>query len=125
MEVKKETIENHRAKFPLPFDEITFYSSFEQLLGKTPNDYKPNERYDRWSKAMNLLRENGHEDEYDFWATIKGSNESCYGCALRDEQRNWCRWSELPPNYNPILKDVGMACMGLGYEGQQIIKFEN
>lgn len=119
---EKEIIK-HRSKHPLAFEEITFYSSFEQILGKTPKDYTPEERYERWSKNMELLRENGSQAAYDFWGTILGSNETCYGCANRDENRNWCLWSELPPNYNPVIKNMGMACMGLGYEGQQILKF--
>lgn len=124
MEIDEKTIENHRAKFPLPFDEITFYSSFEQLLGKTPQDYTAEERFDRWSKNMGLLRENDCEDAYDFWGTISGSNETCFGCTHRDEARNWCLWSELPPNYNPVIKNIGMACMGLGYDGQQQLQLQ-
>ncbi|RZJ33738.1 MAG: hypothetical protein EOO51_12670 [Flavobacterium sp.] len=78
MEIDAKAINAHRAKFPLPFDEITFYSSFEQLLGKSPGDYTPDERFERWQKNMGLLKENGCDDAYDFWGTISGSDETCY-----------------------------------------------
>ena len=119
MKISQAEIDAHRKRFPLPFSEITFYSSFEQLLGKSPDDYSPDERYLRWNRNMDLLIAAGYDDAYQFWGTIAGSNETCNGCVNRDENRNWCVWSELPCNYNPVLKNIGMACMGLGFDGQQ------
>ncbi len=124
MRISKKTIEKHRAKFPISLDEITFYSSFEQILGKTSKDYDSTDRYERWYKAMFLLKKSGNKSSYEFWNTISGSNETCFGCTHRDENRNWCRLYGLPPNYNPVLKNIGMACMGLGFEGQQEMEFE-
>lgn len=117
--VSKETIAEYREKYPLPFDEISICASFEQILGRMPEDFTPEERYKRWARCMELLKQEGQTEAYEYWATTKGSDEMCHGCVLRDNERNWCRWSELPANYNPILKNVGMACGGIGYDGQQ------
>jgi hypothetical protein len=114
----EEQIKEHRSIHPLPFEQITMYSSFTQLVGHVPTDYTPAERYERWTKNMNLLKEAGKMDSYNLWATKAGSDETCMGCIHRDEGKNWCKWSELPCNYNPALKDIGMACMGLAYDTQ-------
>lgn len=118
-------IQKHREKIPLPFDEITYYSSFEQILGSKPSDYSVEERKKRWFRNGELLKE-VNPDAFEFHFTTNGSNETCYGCIHRNNDENWCKWSELPCNYNPVIKNLGMACMGLGREtSQQLELFES
>ena len=118
-----DEVQQHRSIHPLGIEEITLYSSFEQILGKKSSDYTPEERKQRWLRNGELLKK-VEPKQYNFWFTDSGSDETCLGCAHRYEGENWCRWSELPCNYNPILKNFGMACMGIGRENQQELKFK-
>jgi hypothetical protein len=122
--MNENQIEKHREKFPLPFEEITAYSSFTQILGNKPDDYSIEERKKRWFKNGELLKKVSPE-AFEYYFTTNGSNETCFGCIHRNNEENWCKWSELPCNYNPVLKNLGMACMGLGHEtSQQLELFE-
>ena len=47
-------IEKIREKYPIGFDEICRYSSFEQILGRKDSNYTSEERKLRWNKAMSL-----------------------------------------------------------------------
>lgn len=99
-------IESHRKKYPLPFDELTMYSSYDQVLGKTPNDYTPQQRFERWTKIM-------AQSELEIQEYFQDS-EGCEGCVSLDQQNYWCKSYGLPCSYNPILKCLGMACGGAG-----------
>ena len=117
-----ENIEKHREKYPLPFDEITAYSGFTQILGKTPKDYNPDERKKRWFKNGEQLKKVNPEG-FEFYFTTSGSDETCYGCEYRIDKENWCKYSELPCNYNPVLQNLGMSCMGMGFKNKQLTIF--
>lgn len=111
----EKAIEKHREKMPLPYSEITAYSSFTQILGLKPDDYSVDERKKRWFKNGELLKKVA-PSSFEFYFTTSGSDETCFGCIHRNNAENWCNWSGLPCNYNPVLKNLGMACMGLGHE---------
>lgn len=117
-------INEHRNIYPLPFDQITAFSSFAQLLGKVPSDYTPKERFERFQRNLELLRKEGEEGLFRYWSKTS-SNETCHGCINRDIDRNWCKAYGLPCNYNPVTGALGMACCGLGYQGQQELDFDN
>ncbi|SFO05244.1 hypothetical protein SAMN05421741_11842 [Paenimyroides ummariense] len=110
--MEEKEIQKIREKYPISIDEINTYSSFEQILGKNPEDYSPEVRKLRWEKNMTeLAKEN--PDLADYWRY--GSEESCSGCIHRDTSANhWCTLQELPCMYNPVLKMLGMACYGAG-----------
>lgn len=122
--MEEKEIQKLREKFPIPIQEISAYSSFEQILGKKPEDYTPEERYKRWEKNLSEL-EVIDKKLSDYWRF--GSEESCGLCIYRDITGNhWCKSQELPCMYNPITKMLGMACYGLGKEATwQLNLFEN
>ena len=106
-------INNHRAILPLPFDQITAYSSFAQVLGNKIEDYTEEERKERWAKCMGKLEELD-KDLANMW--MYKSSEGCDGCKYRNTMGiHWCRQQGLPCNYNPVLQDYGMACCGFGF----------
>lgn len=113
--INEKTIENHREKFPLPIEEINAYSSFAQILGRTPKDYTPDERKTRWIKNGEELKKVNPE-AFDFYFTESGVNEVCLGCENRIQSESWCKWAELPCNYNPVLNNAGLACIGMGFK---------
>lgn len=107
--------EKHREKQILSLDEITAYSSFTQILGFEPKQYSVEERKKRWFKNGDELKKVNKEG-FEFYFTTSGSDETCSGCINRNNTENWCNWSGLPCNYNPVLQGLGMACMGIGKE---------
>lgn len=122
--MNQKQIDKHRLIEPLKFNKITAYSSFTQILGSNPQDYTPEQRKERWAKHMNLLNDVAPEMA-DYWRF--GSEECCEGCIHRDMHGNhWCKFSELPCLYNPVIKMCGMACCGLGHEtNKQLDLFED
>ncbi len=109
MTMTEQEIQKHREIYPLPHQDLCLYSSFEQILGKSPKDYTLAERKDRWNKVMSL-----DENMKEWW----GNSESCSSCKhLKD---NWCSCVGLPCTVNPILTFeqgiLGMACQGIRFE---------
>ncbi|MCJ8153217.1 hypothetical protein MKJ01_05505 [Chryseobacterium sp. SSA4.19] len=113
----KEIIDQHRQKYPISFAEIKFYSSFEQILGKTVNDYSKEERKSRWNKCLEEFRSSGRNDLIEVW-TEPGGDGSCLECVHYNLGDGWCVLMGLPSAVNPILSFQhalpGMACMGVG-----------
>lgn len=76
------------------------------------------ERWEKWKEVARNTDEQGREMA-DYWSN---SEETCTGCIHRDN--DWCKYNELPCNVNPILTlqhgQIGMACMGLGYQAKPI-----
>jgi len=101
--VTDDFINQHRAKYPLSFEELTKYSSFDQILGPHPEDYTPKQRFERWNKVMSL----DEEIKEIFADTL-----ACDGCIHLDKLNSWCNDYGLPCSYNPVLKMLGMACGG-------------
>jgi hypothetical protein len=94
-------------------NEVIKIMSPKDLFGETINDYSKEQRKERWDKILSLEKQNN----LDNWSWLNDdalSNETCDGCIHRNQ--NWCESQGLPTNYNPILKGLGMACMGVGYE---------
>ena len=116
--MNQKAIDKHRSKYPISIEEISMYSSFSQILGRNPNDFTPEERMKRWDKNMQMLKEAGETELFNFWAK-ESSVETCLGCVHRNIDKNWCTYAELPCNYNPVLGMLGMECCGLGFDGQQ------
>ena len=100
-------IDEIRNIYPIELDDITKYNSFEQILGRSPNDYTADERKLRWYKAMSFS-----EDVRKYWSDIS----ACQGCIYLSVKESWCNLQGLPCTVNPILTfqngDLGMACMG-------------
>lgn len=115
----EDQIQELRDKYPISYEEICLYSSFEQVLGKT-NNYTPEERYRRWKKAMSFSAKMNK-----YWS----DTTDCDGCAYLDKKATWCLFSELPCTVNPILTFrygmIGMACMGLGRAELEPELFQN
>lgn len=115
--------EEHRKIYPLPFEQISKLSSFEQILGRKISDYTEDERKARWEKAMSFP---GGKKAKDYYSNLC----ECVDC--RHFQNGWCAYASLPCGVNPVLTFqhgmVGMACQGLGHElidGTQIeMEFE-
>ncbi len=114
----KKQIEEHRKKYPLPFKELSKYSSFEQILGKDQNEYILSERQRRWDKAMSKMDKETKEAWED--------TSVCHACKHLSED-GWCELHGLPCTVNPVLSFSlgipGMACMGLGFENKQLELF--
>lgn len=103
--------EQHRKIYPLPMDQISKRSSFEQILGKTQSDYTETERKARWEKTCSF---SGGQKVKEFY----GAQSECAGCKNRDG--DWCNFASLPCGVNPILTYqegyAGLACKGVGFE---------
>lgn len=106
--------EEHRKIYPLPFEQISKLSSFEQIFGKSIDDYTEDERKERWAKATSFK---GGKDVKEYYE----NSEGCEGC--RHFQNGWCALASLPCGINPVLTFrmgmVGMACQGVGYEAKE------
>jgi hypothetical protein len=106
-----EEIDKHRERYPIPFEEISKYDSFEQVLGKKPEDYTEDERKRRWNKQMSFSK-----SVRELWS----DTTECNGCIHLDKKGSWCNLQGLPCCVNPILTFrqgmIGMACMGTGKE---------
>ena len=122
--ITPEEIDKHREIYPLEYNQITFYSSFHQILGKSPKDYTPEERKNRWKRNMELLKEIGCDDSVEYWNDIS----CCESCQFLDKKDAFCKSFGLPVTYNPITTHdtgmIGMACMGIGRQNKQIELFE-
>lgn len=77
--MEQDKIDIHREKYPIPINEIKFYSSFQQILGKTDNEYSNDERKERWSRNLNELNENDNSDAVEYW-TQPGGDGECSSC---------------------------------------------
>jgi hypothetical protein len=85
----------------------------EELFGSHSHEYTKQERYHRWKTILKLES----EANINKWSTLNNKNlsyETCFNCVHREN--NWCNDIGLPCNFNPIVKDLGMACSGLGHE---------
>lgn len=113
----------HREIYPLPFEQISKLSSFEQILGRKISDYTEEERKARWDKAMSFP---GGKEAKEYYSNLY----ECVDC--KHFQNGWCGYASLPCGVNPVLTFqhgmVGMACQGVGHElidGTQIeMEFE-
>ena len=113
----------HREIYPLPFEQISKLSSFEQILGIKSTDYTEVERKERWGKAMSFT---GGNNAKEYYSNIY----ECVDC--KHFQSGWCSYASLPCGVNPLLTfatgQIGMACQGEGHElidGAQIqIEFD-
>lgn len=92
--------------------EVTLESRFVELFGIRPHDITPEQRKLNWERWKELAKEAGKKDSLDFWT--KENLDVCNGCIHKEG--DWCKWSYLPCNYNPVLQMIGMACMGIGRE---------
>lgn len=116
-------IEIHRQIYPLPFEQISKLSSFEQILGRKKSDYTEDERKARWNKAMDIP---GGKRVKEYYSNLY----ECVYC--KHFQNGWCGYASLPCGVNPILTyqdgSLGLACQGIGnelIEGSQLsIEFE-
>lgn len=101
----------HRQIYPLPFEQISKLSSFEQIFGRTIAEYTEDERTARWEKIASFP--GGKEVKEYFSNSIE-----CSDC--RHFQNGWCAYASLPCGVNPVLTFqrgiVGMACRGVGRE---------
>jgi hypothetical protein len=99
--------------------KVTLKSSFEEILGKTAEEYPEEVRKQRWEewKACARKKKDG-QDTIDSWS----DQTACVGCIHLNKEQSWCNAMGLPCTVNPILSFqmgmVGMACMGTGYEAQ-------
>jgi hypothetical protein len=105
--MKAKQIEKIRKKYPVTFDELTRYSSFEQILGRHIDDFPSEEKKRRWNKIMSL-----DNRMKNLWMDCTG----CEGCIYLSEY--WCKIQDLPCSVNPVLSfqygQIGMACCGIG-----------
>jgi hypothetical protein len=111
-------IEIEREKYPISFDEICLYSSFEQILGRKKDDYSTEEKRRRWSKIMSLDKKTKK-----YW----NNDSRCVGCVYL--KKAWCEYSDLPCTVGPILSFrygvSGMACGGIGRVNREPKLFED
>lgn len=116
----KEEIDKLREKYPIQFDEISKYNSFEQILGKRPEDYTESERKKRWNKQMSFSN-----SVRKYWS----DTSECIGCIHLNEKEAWCNLQGLPCCVNPIttyqMGMLGMACMGVGREEYKQLEIFN
>ncbi|MDR1562277.1 MAG: hypothetical protein LBS54_04210 [Dysgonamonadaceae bacterium] len=105
--ISEKRIDRIREKYPVEFDELCQYNSFEQILGRKDDEYTPDERKRRWNKVMSF-----NKGMKQIWADCSG----CYGCLHLNEKEAWCNCVDFPCTVNPILSFrygmIGMACMG-------------
>ena len=111
-DITDEKLEEIRKQYPVEYEDIGRFHSFEQILGKKPYHYSENERKERWFKVMKL----SSKYEREWWTDTSG----CHGCGHLDANQSWCNLQGLPCTVNPITSYqagmLGMACMGLGYQ---------
>jgi len=101
----------HRQIYPLPFEQISKLSSFDQILGRQKSDYTEEERKARWEKAMSFT---GGDQVRNIYENVS----ECEGCLHKDG--GWCNYESLPCGVTPILTYIygflGMSCQGVGHE---------
>ena len=120
----EEQITEHRKIIPIAKEEITLFSSFDQILGTKSADYKSEERRERFDFWRELAKKQS-PDSYKMWGTDDWAREGCHGCKWYDDNGYWCNNMGLPALYNPVIKGIGMACMGMGRENKQTeLEFE-
>ena len=113
----------HRQIYPLPFEQISKMSSFEQILGRKITDYTEEERKTRWEKAMSFPGSKKIKEIYS-------NDYEC--CDCQSFSNGWCKLASLPCGVNPITTFQngmsGFACRGTGFqliEGSQLeMEFE-
>ncbi|BAP30113.1 uncharacterized protein CHSO_1076 [Chryseobacterium sp. StRB126] len=117
--MEKSKIDNHRDKYPIGIDEIRYYSSFEQILGKKESQYSKDDRKLRWNKCIKEFKDNDKADVIEVWTSPGGDGE-CVQCIHFNYDDGWCVLMGLPSSVNPVLSFKhgmpGMACMGAGRE---------
>lgn len=116
-------VKAHRSIFPLDADQITVYSSFDQIIGRNFNEYDGLTRRLRWERWLELAKDQA-PNSYSLWADSDMVEESCLGCVHLNSDNRWCDGMGLPALYNPITQSVGMACMGAGYDSQIELELE-
>lgn len=111
--------EEHRKIYPLPYEQISKLSSFEQIFGKSIDEYTEDERKERWARATSFK---GGKDVKKYYE----DPTECIGC--QHFQNGWCALVSLPCGINPVLTFrmgmVGMACMGAGYKVKEGMEFD-
>lgn len=103
--------EKHRKIYPLPFEQISKLSSFEQILGRKKKEYTEDERKARWEKAMSFP---GGKRVKDYYSNVY----ECVDCKHFSD--GWCKRESLPCGVNPVVTFktgyLGLACKGIGHE---------
>lgn len=93
---------------PCSLGSVELTISWDDLFGSNRSEMSDKRRRKRWEEWKALKIEDC--GSVGVWS----DTSACNGCVhLRG---GWCKSSGLPAAYNPRLKDLGMACMGGGYE---------
>lgn len=104
-------------------DPVSINSTFEQILGKTCDQFTEAQRMQRWKEWQKIAEDSGSHETAAYWR----DTEACEGCIHLGKENAWCAAVGLPCTVNPYLTFktglIGMACMGAGKEeaGQMVL----
>lgn len=91
--------------------------SWQELFGRTIRDVDAATRRQRWDelKQMSLSIE-----DRDILAEFE-CGEGCRdaGRACVHFNAGWCDRIGLPASFNPVVRGLGMACCGVGFQAKQ------
>lgn len=91
---------------------ITLESRFIELFGSNPKEVPYEQRRKNWEEWKRIAKEQNSIEALNWWT--KDNLDVCGACIYKSG--DWCKWAELPCNYNPVTQIIGMACMGIGKE---------
>jgi len=101
--------------------KVSLSIRWRELFGNTIHETSKEIRRARWDEWKSIGNKSGGRARQmvNYWSR-DNVEETCSGCKHRDG--DWCKLQGLPCNVNPILTFdnnlIGMACMGVGYEGE-------
>ena len=91
-------------------------SLFDSLPITLESHWEEFDTPEKWMHWLALYRE--RENGPSGFEDLEGCLESGK-CAHLDAGNFWCRLRELPATFNPVLRDLGMACCGFGHSNSQ------
>lgn len=64
-----------------------------------------------WQQWLELARKTD-EWLFEYWTDL----EACQDCKHFSPLFHWCKLQGMPNTFNPVMRCLGMACMGAGLE---------
>ena len=113
--MKQAKLDEIRRQYPVSFDRLNRYSSFEQIFGKKGDEYSETERKSRWNKIMTLSTKRDKK--------IWSDTTWCDGCTHLNQKEAWCNKTGFPCSVNPVrsyhLSIYGTSCFGDDFQDIQ------
>lgn len=91
--------------------------SWIDLFGRTTRDMDAATRRERWDAMKALSTSVEDREDIAWFESGEGCTDGKRTCAHFNT--GWCDKIGLPASFNPVVRGLGMACCGVGFQAKQ------